>query len=1060
MSRSPVLPLLGLLAASVAFGGDTVAATYPKWSAVEIELRGPELKSSGSPNPFAIRLDVRFTAPSGKSYSVPGFFDGDGNGGRRGDLWKVRFAADELGTWNWASDSDEPALDNRTGRFEVANVRDDATGFRRWGRLEAVGTPQNEIRYLRFRDGPYWLKAGCDDPENFLGSYSEFDTTAKRLAAVDYLAQRGINSLYIMTHNLDGDDNDVWPWLGDTPQEARSDSTGDVRFDVAKLHEWRTVFERMQSLGVVPYLILEDDSAWKGYDHDRYYREIIARFGDLPAVVFNLGEEHNENYTLAEGLALARRFREIDPYDHPLGIHNVSRANDAYVDAPELDLTSIQTGQPGTRRGVKHATEHNQIAVDWIERCRNRGRRVLVVNFDEGRPEHDRRAWWSAYLAGGVWEAHVVGPYDQPLSVWEPTWTELGGARAFMESLPFAQMQPRNELVVSGTGFCLAKDPDVYAFYLPEGGTIEADLPAGDAYVADWWNPENGYAGKFQDEQAVDGGRRSFSAPSAGDWALRVRRRPETAAVEESYFPPADDDGGWRRPQKPDDVRRLTGLDVAKLDKALDVARRSTKNGGLLVLKDGWLVYERYFGLGHRDATPNLASCGKSFTSICIGILMQQRPDLFPEGLDQRVFTPAYFPPEAFPLSDPSMADIRLGQLLAFTAGIRGNNPSYVDGRPVTIEPAGPDGWQGLVDEITLGKRDGESGSRRVTASSLWCPPGGGYSYATASIHNASIMLRHVTGAEMEQFIDANLAEPLGWGRWGFGYRNARDVNHTPGGGGIALRATDMLRFGYLLLQEGRWAGRQLVPADYVRHASTEITLQSALSVQLAVHGQYRRVLRRSAARRLLEIGFRRACVVRRSVAEPCRLETGRSRFAILAVEHESAAFTRAGGTGCRARRVASDRGRSVGTPRDVETRYRRYGGVDCRAWTCRSCVPAEFSGSTISSARESLQALRGKLAELTPVVGGELPHVPEPPRGSDFADPGACPGGLPQFAAHAVEPSRRQVRLRGETEMPLKRVTQSALGYPCGLTEIDDIQRFALELIDDRLGRVQGLGL
>jgi len=40
-------------------------------------------------------------------------------------------------------------------------------------------------------------------------------------------------------------------------------------------------------------------------------------------------------------------------------------------------------------------------------------------------------------------------------------------------------------------------------------------------------------------------------------------------------------------------------------------------------------------------------------------------------------------------------------------------------------------------------------------------------------------------------------------------------VTHTPGGG-IALRATDMLRFGYLLLNEGHWNGKQLVPAEYV----------------------------------------------------------------------------------------------------------------------------------------------------------------------------------------------------------------------------------------------------
>jgi CubicO group peptidase (beta-lactamase class C family) len=78
-------------------------------------------------------------------------------------------------------------------------------------------------------------------------------------------------------------------------------------------------------------------------------------------------------------------------------------------------------------------------------------------------------------------------------------------------------------------------------------------------------------------------------------------------------------------------------------------------------------------------------------------------------------------------------------------------------------------------------------------------------------------MLRHVTGMELQDFVRERLAGSLGWGRWGWGYRNAKEVTHTPGAGGIALRAPDMLRFGYLLLRGGRWRDQQLVPADYVR---------------------------------------------------------------------------------------------------------------------------------------------------------------------------------------------------------------------------------------------------
>ena len=284
------------------------------------------------------------------------------------------------------------------------------------------------------------------------------------------------------------------------------------------------------------------------------------------------------------------------------------------------------------------------------------------------------------------------------------------------------------------------------------------------------------------------------------------------------YFPPPDAEGGWRTLAGARDIRRVARMNQDQLEEAFAFIQGSTKNGGLLVLRRGWLVYEKYFGLGARDATPNLASCGKSFTSIAAGILLGERPELFPEGLDQRVFTPDYLPEEAFPVSDPRMSDIKLGHLLTMTAGIRGNNPVYVRGKRSTIDPAGPDGALACVDAVAFGKREGMYQQRPYSTRTLWCAPGGGYSYATASAHLVSVVIRHASGAELEQFVARHLATPLGWGEWGYGYRNARDLTHTPGGGGIAVRATDMLRFGYLLANGGRWKDVQVVPHDYALH--------------------------------------------------------------------------------------------------------------------------------------------------------------------------------------------------------------------------------------------------
>ena len=86
----------------------------------------------------------------------------------------------------------------------------------------------------------------------------------------------------------------------------------------------------------------------------------------------------------------------------------------------------------------------------------------------------------------------------------------------------------------------------------------------------------------------------------------------------------------------------------------------------------------------------------------------------------------------------------------------------------------------------------------------LWCAPGDCYSYATSSPHLASIVLRQLTGMELEQYIRLKIADPLGFGTWGYamyrpglkaGINGEGRLDHTPGGGSIAVRSTDVLRF-------------------------------------------------------------------------------------------------------------------------------------------------------------------------------------------------------------------------------------------------------------------------
>src|SRR6059058_5780024 len=120
-----------------------------------------------------------------------------------------------------------------------------------------------------------------------------------------------------------------------------------------------------------------------------------------------------------------------------------------------------------------------------------------------------------------------------------------------------------------------------------------------------------------------------------------------SARAADDYFPPPDADGGWRTPKNADEARRLAGMDPDRLDRAFDFTQRCSQNGGLLVVRHGYLAYERYFGRAHRDANPDMASTGKAYTSIACGIMLKEFHDTIPEGLDTKVFAEKYLP-EAF----------------------------------------------------------------------------------------------------------------------------------------------------------------------------------------------------------------------------------------------------------------------------------------------------------------------------------------------------------------------------------------------------------------------------
>src|SRR4029078_13247848 len=204
-----------------------------------------------------------------------------------------------------------------------------------------------------------------------------------------------------------------------------------------------------------------------------------------------------------------------------------------------------------------------------------------------------------------------------------------------------------------------------------------------------------------------------------------------------------------------------------RLDQAFDVTQQCSQNRGLLVVRHGYLIFEKYFGRAHRNANPDMASTGKAYTGIACGIMLEEFHDKIPEGLDTKVFTDKYLP-EALPLDDPRKAQITLGQLLCMTAGYWGEGQSPVGIVMGKVTPLKPVPGQNI--------RDLDMSSLRVP---LWTDPGGGYSYSSPSPHIASIVLRHVAGMGLEDNIRERLAKPMGWESWGYClHRGDYDMPH------------------------------------------------------------------------------------------------------------------------------------------------------------------------------------------------------------------------------------------------------------------------------------------
>ena len=235
----------------------------------------------------------------------------------------------------------------------------------------------------------------------------------------------------------------------------------------------------------------------------------------------------------------------------------------------------------------------------------------------------------------------------------------------------------------------------------------------------------------------------------------------------------------------------------AQLSGGLDDYLGSTHTTGLLIVKDGTILVERY----QYDATPETRmtsfSMGKTVTAMLVGIAIA---DGAIASIDDRADK---YVPE---LRGTLYGETRIRHLLTMSSGIR-----FVET------------YSGSDDIATLALRSllGESEGGAATLAPFTTrerPAGERFHYSSGDTQALGLVLRAATGRTLADYLSEKVWKPMG---------AEADASWLVDKGGYeigfaGLNATlrDWGRFGMLLANGGAVDGRQVIPAAWVRDAT------------------------------------------------------------------------------------------------------------------------------------------------------------------------------------------------------------------------------------------------
>lgn len=220
------------------------------------------------------------------------------------------------------------------------------------------------------------------------------------------------------------------------------------------------------------------------------------------------------------------------------------------------------------------------------------------------------------------------------------------------------------------------------------------------------------------------------------------------------------------------------GVDTAALA-TLVAEAQNTHSSALIVVKDGHVIAERYFGSTAKEPL-RINSVTKSVVSLAMG-------QLIADNKIPSLGTPLskWFPEWVL----GKKAKVTLRDILTHTSGL-------------------------YHEESAAGLYQQPDVVRYARGLPIADEPGKNFSYSNEAVALIPAIVQAASGKPLDKYLQERIFKPLGI----VDYKWDRDAAGNPlAFGGLWLFPRDLARLGQLMLDSGRCNGKQLVPAAWVR---------------------------------------------------------------------------------------------------------------------------------------------------------------------------------------------------------------------------------------------------